>query len=152
MAHHVVERSDRDGGASMPALGERARRGEARRRILIVEDDADLRDALIDDLADSGNEVIEARDGAEALEQMRQHHPDIVVFDLLMPNMDGWQFRLAQRGDPELARTPVVAMSASGTAAAKAVDADLYLAKPFHAGTLAKAIDDVLTARARRDE
>ncbi|HTJ42507.1 MAG TPA: ATP-binding protein [Kofleriaceae bacterium] len=123
-----------------------------RRRVLIVEDDPDLRDALSDDLADSGAEVIEARDGAEALEQMREHHPDVVVFDLLMPGMDGWQFRIAQRRDPELSATPVVAMSASGTAAAKAVDADVYLAKPFRAGTLVQAIDDVLSARERREQ
>ena len=136
------------------ASGHSARSGavEARRRILIVEDDPDLRGVLFDELADRGNDVIEARDGAEALDQMREHHPDVVVFDLLMPKMDGWQFRLAQRLDPALARTPVVAMSASATASAQAVDADVYLAKPFAAGALVRAIDDVVTASHHRDE
>src|SRR5215510_585271 len=129
-----------------------ARHAPPRHRVLLVEDDADLREALIDDLADSGNEVIEARDGAEALAIMRETRPDIVVLDLLMPVMDGWQFRVEQRRDPELARTPVVAISASGTAAARAVDADLYLAKPFGAGTLVDAIETVLATRARKDE
>jgi signal transduction histidine kinase len=127
-------------------------RAPAPHRILIVEDDPELRAAIHEDLADRGNEVIEARDGAEALLRMREHRPDVVVFDLLMPRMDGWQFRVAQRRDPELARTPVVAMSASGTAIARAVDADVYVSKPFTTSTLARAIEEVLTSRARRDE
>ena len=138
-----------------PHAAERREVGPApatRRRVLIVEDDPDVRDALSEDLADHGAEVIEARDGAEALDRMREHHPDVVVLDLLMPTMDGWQFRIEQRRDPELARVPVVAMSASGTAAARAVDADVYLAKPFRADTLLQAIEDVLTARAHREE
>jgi signal transduction histidine kinase len=124
----------------------------ASHRILVVEDDPELRAAIQEDLRERGNEVIEASDGAEALVRMREHHPDVVVFDLLMPRMDGWQFRVAQRRDPELARTPVVAMSASGTAIARAVDADVYVSKPFSTSTLARAIDEVLTSRARRDE
>jgi signal transduction histidine kinase len=127
-------------------------RSDHRRRILVVEDDPDLRAALIDDLADSGAEVFEASDGLDALERMRESNPDVVVIDLLMPRMDGWQFRIEQRHDPALARTPIIVMSASGTSAAKAVDADAYLAKPFGAGILERAIDDVLAARAHRDQ
>jgi len=125
---------------------------ERRRRILVVEDDPDLRAALVDDLADSGAEVIEAVDGLDGLARMREVQPDVVVLDMLMPRMDGWQFRLVQRRDPNLSRTPVVAMSASGTPAAAAVDADAYLVKPFGSAALGRAIDDVLAARQHKEE
>jgi signal transduction histidine kinase len=70
----------------------------------------------------------------------------------MMPRLDGWQFRLAQRSDPMLAATPVVAISASNSATAAAIDADLYLKKPLDAKTLLHAIDDVINANARRLE
>jgi len=123
-----------------------------RRRILLVEDDIDLREALGDALAESGHTVISAVDGTDGLRQMRACRPDVVVLDLMMPKLDGWQFRLAQRNDPMLAATPVVVISASNSATAEAVDADLYLRKPLDTQTLLHAIDDVINANARRLE
>lgn len=123
-----------------------------RRRILLVEDDIDLREALGEALAESGHTVISAVDGSDGLRQMRACRPDVVVLDLMMPRLDGWQFRLAQRSDPMLAATPVVAISASNSATAAAIDADLYLRKPLDAKTLLHAIDDVINANARRLE
>lgn len=122
------------------------------RRILLVEDDADLREALGEALAESGHTVISAIDGTDGLRQMRECQPDVVVLDLMMPRLDGWQFRVAQRSDPMLAATPVVVISASSSATAAAVDADLYLRKPLDAKTLLHAIDDVINANARRLE
>jgi signal transduction histidine kinase len=123
-----------------------------RRRILLVEDDADLREALGEALAESGHTVISAVDGTDGLRQMRTCRPDVVVLDLMMPRLDGWQFRLAQRSDPMLAATPVVAISASSSATAAAIDADLYLRKPLDAKTLLHAIDGVVNANERRLE
>jgi signal transduction histidine kinase len=123
-----------------------------RRRILLVEDDTDLREALGDALAESGHLVISAVDGTDGLRQMRACRPDVVVLDLMMPKLDGWQFRLAQRNDPMLAATPIVVISASNSATAEAVDADLYLKKPLDTETLLHAIDDVINANARRLE
>jgi signal transduction histidine kinase len=123
-----------------------------RRRILLVEDDIDLREALGEALAESGHTVISAVDGSDGLRQMRACRPDVVVLDLMMPRLDGWQFRLAQRSDPMLAATPVVAISASNSATAAAIDADLYLKKPLDAKTLLHAIDDVINTNARRLE
>src|SRR5258705_13036727 len=88
------------------------------RRILLVEDDTELRDALSDALAERGHDVIPVEDGRAALEVMRERHPDVVVLDLMMPVLDGWQFRIEQRNDPSLAETPVVAISASHSSAA----------------------------------
>jgi C4-dicarboxylate-specific signal transduction histidine kinase len=121
-------------------------------RILLVEDDADLRAALGDALAASGHTVVYATDGADGLRKMSACRPDVVVLDLMMPALDGWQFRVAQRSDPALAATPVVVISASNSPTAAAVDADLYLKKPLDANTLLRAIDDVINANARRLE
>ena len=123
-----------------------------RRRILLVEDDADLREALGEALSAYGHTVISAVDGTDGLRQMRECRPDVVVLDLMMPRLDGWQFRVKQRGDPMLAATPVVVISASRSPTAAAIDADLYLTKPFDATTLVHAIEDVLNARARQFE
>ncbi len=121
-------------------------------RILLVEDDADLRAALGDALAAAGHTVVSAADGADGLRKMSECRPDVVVLDLMMPRLDGWQFRVAQRSDPTLAATPVVVISASDSPTAAAVDADLYLTKPLDARTLLRAIDDVINANARRLE
>lgn len=122
------------------------------RRILLVEDDADLRDALGEALAACGHTVIAATDGSDGLRQMRECRPDVVVLDLMMPRFDGWQFRVEQRGDPMLAATPVVVISASRSPTAAAIDADLYLTKPFDTDTLVNAIEGVLNARAKQCE
>src|SRR5262249_33366600 len=122
------------------------------RRILLIEDDADLREALSDALEISGHTVVSAVDGYGGLGQMREPRPDVVVLDLMMPNLDGWQFRIAQRNDPNLAETPVVVMSASSSATAAAVDADLYLRKPLDAKTVLQAIEDVINSHERRHE
>jgi CheY-like chemotaxis protein len=95
-------------------------------RVLLVEDDDDLREALADALTERGHDVVMAADGLDGLRKLRDAGPDVVVLDLMMPQLDGWQFRIAQRGDPMLATTPVVAISASSSASAAAVDADLF--------------------------
>lgn len=123
-----------------------------RRRILLVEDDIELRDALGEALVASGHTVISAIDGNDGLRRMRESRPDVVVLDLMMPRLDGWEFRVAQRNDPMLAATPVVVISASRSPAAAAVDADLYLTKPFDVKTLVHAIENVVDASERRLE
>jgi two-component system, NtrC family, sensor kinase len=120
------------------------------RRILLVEDDVDLCEALGETLQEHGHTVVSATDGEDGLRRMREFRPDIVVLDLMMPKVDGWQFRIAQRGDPALVATPLVVISASNSPAALAVDADMYLHKPLDAKTLLLAIEGVLNAQDRR--
>lgn len=126
--------------------------GAKTRRILLVEDDVDLREALGEILAELGHTVVAAIDGEEGLRKMREFRPDVVVLDLMMPRVDGWQFRVAQRADPELVSTPIVVISASSNPTALAVDADLYLRKPLDADMLVQSIESVLNARQRRLE
>ncbi len=120
--------------------------------MLLVEDDPDLRDALVDGLRDRSYQVVAVANGREALEVLRGQGSDVVVLDLLLPVMDGWEFRVAQKRDPELAGTPVVAVSAVGASTAAAIDADAYIAKPVRLPALAQTIDAVVQAHERRRE
>jgi two-component system, chemotaxis family, chemotaxis protein CheY len=80
--------------------------------VLIVEDDDDVREFMELLVSSSGYETMTARDGQEALLRMRQRRPCMVLLDLQMPRMDGWQFRERQLEDPSLARVPVVCITA----------------------------------------
>jgi CheY-like chemotaxis protein len=84
-------------------------------RILIVDDDVDLRHTLCELLSDEGYRVQGAENGAEALALLRSGAPlpHLLLLDLMMPVMDGWQLRAALRSDPRLAHLPVVVLTAS---------------------------------------
>jgi CheY-like chemotaxis protein len=84
--------------------------------ILIVEDDGDVRAALSELLEAEGFSVEGAPDGREALDRLRSGtiHPAVILLDLMMPGMDGWDFRSEQMRDPKLAEVPVVIVSAAG--------------------------------------
>ena len=84
--------------------------------ILIVDDDNDVRSALAELLEEEGFAVEGAPNGRAALARLRDGaaHPAVILLDLMMPGMDGWDFRSEQMRDPELARVPVVIVSASG--------------------------------------
>ena len=84
--------------------------------ILIVDDDSDVRSALAELLEEEGFSVEAARNGREALIRLRtgKTHPALILLDLMMPGMDGWDFRSEQMRDPRLASVPVVIVSASG--------------------------------------
>jgi CheY-like chemotaxis protein len=80
--------------------------------VLIVEDEDDVREFMELLIANAGYETMVARDGYEALEMMRARRPCLVLLDLQMPRMDGWEFRERQLQDPRLAHVPVVCISA----------------------------------------
>ena len=83
--------------------------------ILIVDDDSDVRRALTELLEDEGYAVAGAANGRAALEMIRGGiRPSIILLDLMMPGMNGWDFRSAQLRDPELSGVPVVVVTASG--------------------------------------
>ena len=83
--------------------------------ILIVDDDKDVRSALAEMLEGEGYTVAGAPNGHEALQLMRGGlHPAVILLDLMMPGMDGWDFRSEQERDPAFARVPVVIVSAAG--------------------------------------
>jgi CheY-like chemotaxis protein len=84
--------------------------------ILIVDDDSDVRAALSELLEAEGFSVEGVPGGREALVRLRTEkvHPAVILLDLMMPGMDGWDFRTEQMRDPQLAAVPVVIVSASG--------------------------------------
>jgi CheY-like chemotaxis protein len=89
--------------------------------VLIVDDDADIRDMLRELFAMEGYLVATARNGRDALEQLHDGEaPDLILLDLMMPVMDGWQFRAEQQRDPHLAPIPVVILSAVHNASERA--------------------------------
>jgi CheY-like chemotaxis protein len=80
--------------------------------VLIVDDDQDISDILSEILSSAGHSVITARNGAEALEKLKSVKPSLILLDLNMPVMDGFEFRRLQRLDPAVAQVPTVVMSA----------------------------------------
>ncbi len=107
--------------------------------VLVVEDDALIREAVVELLECEGFEAVAAWNGADALRRLRRHEiaPALILLDLMMPVMNGWQFRAAQLADPELAAIPVVVMSASDP---EGVAADAVIEKPFEVQALLDAI------------
>lgn len=109
---------------------------EATGRILLVDDDVDLRDSLADALEAEGFSVMRAGNGEQALAHLRERGsaaPDVILLDLLMPVMNGWQFCQEKQRDPALARIPVVAMSAAVSndpASPYFIEVDDSIAKP----------------------
>jgi DNA-binding response OmpR family regulator len=114
-------------------------------KILVAEDERDIRDLITFTLDFAGFEVISAVDGEEALKLARQDIPDLILMDVRMPRMTGYEACIALKADAKLKAVPVVFLSAKGQDSeietglqAGAVD---YLLKPF--------VPDQLTARIR---
>lgn len=104
------------------------------KKILVVEDDADNRRIVNKVLSVEGYRVIEAIDGVEALSRARTELPDLVLMDLALPNMDGWEATRQLKADPQTCRIPVVALTAVAMRGdeerARAAGCDDYLSKP----------------------
>ncbi len=116
--------------------------------ILLVEDDLDIREATRMILEASGYQVLEASDGAEALVVARSQRPCVILLDLMMPGMDGFQFRESQLQDPAIASIPVVIASGGGTVPEKAAALGVagYLVKPMDMQRLLTLIGDLCRA------
>jgi CheY-like chemotaxis protein len=107
-------------------------------RILVVDDDPDLRRVLVSLVNDEGYSGVGAANGAEALRILREDPAfSLVLFDLVMPVMDGWQFRRELSGDATLASIPAVAMSTYRQIGDhQPPPAAAFLEKPFGAAVL----------------
>ena len=114
-------------------------RGSTMGKVLVIDDDADIRECLVDVLSAEGHLVATASDGAEGLARLRAHGADVVLLDLMMPVMDGSAFLAALRADPLLDRVPVIVASAHG-AVGDAEGASACLSKPYDLGPLLQAI------------
>ncbi len=119
-----------------------------RAHILVVEDDRDIRDSVVEILEDEGYGVSAAGDGLQALELLAAgaQKPDLILLDLMMPRMNGFQFREAQLQHVEHAAIPVAVLTADGNAMEKArtLKADGFLRKPLRIEPLLDVVQRLL--------
>lgn len=105
------------------------------KRVLVVEDTEDNRNIVRDLLTSVGYEMIEAVTGAEGVEMARAHMPDLILMDMQMPVLDGYEATRQIKADPALRHIPVIAVTsyalAGDEAKTKAAGCDAYVAKPF---------------------
>jgi CheY-like chemotaxis protein len=118
---------------------------------MIVEDDQDIRETIEQILADNDVYAVTAENGAIALDRLRtaSERPCLILLDMMMPVMDGREFRTKQQADPALAEIPVVVLSAhvAGARLAAEMGVEGYLKKPCDLETLLATINQFLPAR-----
>jgi CheY-like chemotaxis protein len=118
--------------------------------VMVVEDDYAIRETLRELLEEEGYRVTQASNGAEALARLRaMTAPRLILLDLMMPVMDGWEFRRAIRGDERLAHVPVIILSADHALEQKVSNLSVqgYLPKPFELDDLLQAVERYTVAR-----
>lgn len=117
---------------------------ETPRKVLIVDDEPNIVTALDFLLKQSGYDVRQAANGAEALEQVEIYRPDVVLMDVMMPIKSGFEVCQRMRERPELANIKIVMLSAKGSEAevskGLSLGADLYITKPFSTQELVATI------------
>ena len=115
--------------------------------ILVVDDDADIRHSLTEILVDEGYDALTAGNGREALSMIRANHlPSLIVLDLTMPIMDGYEFLIEQRRDDALAGIPVVVVTADIKKRADELGVAAVIAKPFSVRELLEKIETFIAA------
>jgi DNA-binding response OmpR family regulator len=122
--------------------------------VLVADDDADIVRFVEVNLRLEGLQVVTARDGAEALAKALELQPDLVLLDVLMPVIDGYDVCARLRADPRAAGIPVILLTANFISAdhdrASEVGADDFVVKPFDPGDLMVRVRSLLQAGRRR--
>lgn len=119
-------------------------------RVLVVDDDPSIRRMIVAALRRDGYDFLEAPNGREALDLMRAEHPDVVVLDLMMPVVSGWQVLEERASEQSLKEIPVIIVSANrdpevGAVLGQGVCA--FLPKPFDIGALSALVRACLVSR-----
>jgi two-component system phosphate regulon response regulator PhoB len=131
-----------------PARTEVTRKGAM---VLLVDDEDQLRRVMRDLLQRQGYTVVEARDGAQALDEVDRHNPDIVLLDLNLPGVDGYSVLSQLRSRPATRQLPVIVLTAKGDEDNEVrvleLGADDFLTKPFRAKALAARLESALSRR-----
>jgi CheY-like chemotaxis protein len=130
---------------------ERRKLPRGRRRILVVDDEPNILFALEETVRDLGFECIAACDGQDALEIARAAHPDLVITDVIMPGLNGFELCERLKADEATRAIPVVMVTVRATERDKqqgsTAGADAYLSKPFHLTELQEVIGKLLPRR-----
>lgn len=118
------------------------------RIILVVDDDPDIRDVIAETLADEGFSVLTFGDGEAAVTMALENPPGLIVLDLMMPKMSGWQVINALQATPRGASIPIILVSASRDLdrAAHKSKVAAYLAKPFDLDSLVRVVEQHISA------
>jgi type II secretory ATPase GspE/PulE/Tfp pilus assembly ATPase PilB-like protein/CheY-like chemotaxis protein len=131
-----------------PARTELTRKGAM---VLLVDDEDQLRRVMKDLLERQGYSVVEARDGAQALDEVDRHAPDIVILDLNLPGVDGYSVLSQLRSRPATRQLPIIVLTAKGDEDNEVrvlqLGADDFLTKPFRAKALAARLENALARR-----
>lgn len=121
--------------------------------ILIVEDDAEMRNIYRRTLERAGYEVVEARDGQDGLSKLEEHTPALLIVDMLMPNMNGAAFLERVRDNPEFVETPAIVITAFPRHRETAVDFAAYqfLTKPVRPNDILAAVRKALVDKPKEE-
>jgi two-component system, OmpR family, alkaline phosphatase synthesis response regulator PhoP len=127
-------------------------------RVLVVDDDAPIRLLCRVNLEAEGIEVLEAGDGPGGLEVARRERPDVILLDVMLPRMDGWQVAEKLVDEPSTAEIPIVFLTARAELSDRARGLEIggvdYVTKPFNPVELARLVHDLLAQveRGERDD
>lgn len=111
--------------------------------VLVVDDDRATRDLLRDQLSEAGHRVRTASDGAEALERLATERPQLMLFDLSMPTMDGWELRRRMLERHALASIPAIALTGEANPDVSRLRVDRLVRKPVDTDELLALVDQV---------
>lgn len=127
----------------------------AKGKILVVDDEVYIVHILDFSLGVEGYDVMTALDGEQALAKVAQDKPDLIVLDIMMPKLDGYETCKALKSDPETRDIPVILLSAKGRNVDQKVGfevgADDYITKPFSPRKLVERINSILGQTSRQD-
>ncbi len=119
-----------------------------RGKVLVVDDEEYIQHILNFSFGAEGYEVITASDGDEAIKKAKEEHPDIIVLDIMMPKMDGYEACRRLKSDPETRGIPVILLTAKGRDVdrklGREAGADDYVVKPFSPGRLIERVEGIL--------
>ena len=122
-------------------------------RILVVDDSEDVRLALATILEDAGYELTEASDGSQVPEMIAEHHPDLVLLDVAMPKVNGFDTLRMMKADKEMSDIPVLMVTAKGRpedlSLARSLGARDFISKPWADGEVELRVGWVLESAAR---
>jgi two-component system, OmpR family, phosphate regulon response regulator PhoB len=117
-------------------------------RILVVEDEADLAELVVFNLRQAGHDVVSVQEGQRALDEIRRHRPDLVVLDIMLPDLSGVEVCRRLRREPATQHLPVLMVTAKGEEVDRVVGfevgADDYLVKPFSPRELVLRVEAIL--------
>ena len=119
--------------------------------IMLADDDVEIRRILTRSLSSLKTNILEAKDGEEALEIIIQHQPDLVILDVMMPTLSGWELCKYIRSKPALEETAVVMLTAIGRTVNEMTSplygADAYLDKPFDIQEVLDVVSGLMAER-----